>query len=216
MLILSFDTATAATTVAVLRHGDVVAEKSHVDARRHAEVLVPTINTVLSEVTLKLSDLTDIAVGVGPGAFTGLRVGLVTARALGVALDIPVHGVMTLDAIAYASGLDHSFAVVMDARRKEVFWARYSNATTLEAGPFVARPDDVSHQVRGLPVVGAGATPFAELFNDVRPPDLPSAGALGKLTYRRLLEGKPPLELVPLYLRRPDVTASAGPKSVLT
>ena len=215
MVILSFDTTTSVTTVALIREADVASERSQLDARRHAEVLVPTIKLVLGDSGLNLSGLTAIAVGVGPGAFTGLRVGLVTARALGDALGIPVHGVMTLDTIAYASGLDHSFAVVMDARRKEVFWARYSNATTLEAGPFVALPDDVVEQIEGLPVVGAAATPFAEMFADVRPPELPSAGALGQLTHRRLLGGKPLLELTPLYIRRPDVTPSAGPKSVL-
>jgi len=216
VLILGLDTTTSVTTVALIRDAEVVSERSHVDARRHAEVLVPTIKLVLNDSGLSLSDLTTIAVGVGPGAFTGLRVGVVTASALGDALGIPVHGIMTLDAIAYASGLDHPFAVVTDARRKEVFWASYSNAITLETGPFVGRPDHVAEQVEGLPVLGAGATPFAEVFADVRPPELPSAGALGQLTYRRLLEGKPLLESAPLYLRRPDVTPSAGPKSVLT
>jgi tRNA threonylcarbamoyl adenosine modification protein YeaZ len=170
----------------------------------------------LDDSTLQLADVTAVAVGVGPGAFTGLRVGLVTARALGDALSIPVHGVMTLDAIAYASRVDCPFAVVADARRKELFWARYSSAITREAGPFVGKPDDVAEQVAGLPVVGAGATPFAEMFADVRSPELPNAGALGQLTHRRLLEGQPLLKPTPLYLRRPDVTASAGPKSVLT
>jgi tRNA threonylcarbamoyl adenosine modification protein YeaZ len=215
-LILAFDTTTSATTVALIRNADVVSEKLELDARRHAELLVPTIKLVLGESRLNLSDLTAIAVGVGPGAFTGLRVGLVTARALGDGLDIPVHGGMTLDALAYASGLDHPFAVVVDARRKEVFWAHYSNAITREAGPFVGRPDDVVEQVAGIPVVGAAATPFAEMFADVRPPELPSAAALGQLTQRLLREGKPLLEPIPLYLRRPDVTPSAGAKSVLT
>ena len=185
------------------------------DARRHAEVLVPTIKIVLEEAKLKLALVTSIAVGVGPGAFTGLRVGLVTAHALGESLGIPVHGVMTLDTLAYATGLDHPFGVVTDARRSQVFWARYMDASTRAAGPFVGKPDEAAEQIEGLPVIGAGATAFAERFRDVRSPEFPSAGAMGQLTYRRVLAGVPLLAPSPIYLRPPDITASAGPKSVL-
>ena len=173
------------------------------------------VDAVLGEANIALSAVTDIVVGVGPGAFTGLRVGLVTARALGDALGVPVHGVVTLDALALESGLEEPFAVVTDARRREVFWATYSDAFTRDAGPIVAEPSDVASQLRGRPVVGANATPFADLFDDVRDPDLPAAGALARYAHRRLAAGRSLLPPEPMYLRRPDITPSSGPKSVL-
>jgi tRNA threonylcarbamoyl adenosine modification protein YeaZ len=216
VLILGLDTATPATTVGVVRGGEVVAERSQVDSRRHVELLVPTIHAVLEDAGIDLAQVTDIAVGVGPGAFTGMRVGLATARSLGVALGIPVHGVVTLDGIAAASGLKESFAVVTDARRREVFWATYTDGFTRAEGPFVGRPDEVAKAVGHRPVVGARATPFAEMFDDIREPDLPSAAALAQIVSRALASGEGLMPPEPMYLRRPDVTPSSGPKSVLS
>ena len=216
MLILGLDTATPATTVAVVRSGEVAAERSPVDSRKHVELLIPTIHAVLEDAGVNLAQVTDVAVGVGPGAFTGLRVGLVTARSLGAALGIPVHGVVTLDAMAAASGLEEPFAVVTDARRREVFWATYAGGFTREQGPFVGKPDEVAKSLGDRPVVGANVTPFAELFHDVREPDLPSAAALAQIVYRALTAGESLLPPEPVYLRRPDAIPSSGPKSVLT
>jgi tRNA threonylcarbamoyl adenosine modification protein YeaZ len=102
VLLLAFDTATPAVTVALRGDEGVLAEHTEIDARRHGELLAPGIEKVLADAGRSRTDLTGIAVGVGPGPFTGLRVGLVTARALGDALDIPVHGVCTLDILAAA------------------------------------------------------------------------------------------------------------------
>jgi tRNA threonylcarbamoyl adenosine modification protein YeaZ len=216
VLTLAFDTATPATTVALVRGSKILAERSHIDPRRHAELLIPTINAVLAEASLTLRDVSDVVVGVGPGAFTGLRVGLVTARSLGDALGVSVHGVVTLDAIAAASGLEQPFVVVTDARRREIFWATYASAFSRDEGPFVGKPEEVAERVRSRPAIGAGATPFAELFGDTRGPDLPSAGALAQVAYRKLAAGGVLPPAAPMYLRRPDVTHSAGPKSVLS
>ena len=102
MLLLAFDTATAAVTVAVHDGDRVLAEMSTVDARRHGELLAPSIAGVLAEAGSGLDAVTAVAAGTGPGPYTGLRVGVMTARALGAALGVPVHGVCTLDAIAHA------------------------------------------------------------------------------------------------------------------
>ncbi|MDH4353493.1 MAG: tRNA (adenosine(37)-N6)-threonylcarbamoyltransferase complex dimerization subunit type 1 TsaB [Actinomycetota bacterium] len=214
MLLLAVDTATAATSVAVVADAEVLAERTHVDARGHAEVLAPLVREVLADCAVAMRSLAAVAVGVGPGAYTGLRVGLVTAQALGSALDVPVHGVVTLDALAAGSGLAGRFAVVTDARRREVFWALYDGPRSRARGPEAAAPDVVAVEVADLPVVGAGGTPFADRFADVRGPDLPSAGALGLVAAAELGSGAPPVPPVPLYLRPPDVAASRGPRPV--
>ncbi|MGI8676836.1 MAG: tRNA (adenosine(37)-N6)-threonylcarbamoyltransferase complex dimerization subunit type 1 TsaB [Nocardioidaceae bacterium] len=125
MLLLAFDTATPAVTAALHDGERVVAAATSVDARRHGELLAPAIATVLRDAGADRRDVTAIAVGVGPGPFTGLRVGLVTARTLAAALRVPVHGVCTLDALAAAVSEPAELAVATDARRKEVYWARY-------------------------------------------------------------------------------------------
>lgn len=134
MLLLAFDTATPAVTIAVCEsEGDDVrvrAEASSVDARRHGELLTPGIREVTRQAGVTLSELTHIAVGIGPGPYTGLRVGLATGHALAEALGIECHGVATLDALAFVSQRRSPFIAASDARRKEVFWARYEDART--------------------------------------------------------------------------------------
>ncbi|WP_396446697.1 tRNA (adenosine(37)-N6)-threonylcarbamoyltransferase complex dimerization subunit type 1 TsaB [Actinomadura sp.] len=220
MLVLAFDTATAAITVALYEwipgEGAVprgVAEA--VDRRRHTELLTPSIAQVMAEAGAAPDDLSAIAVGVGPGPYTGLRVGLVTARSMGGALSIPVHGVCTLDTIAWATGRDQPFVVATDARRKEVYWARYDSARARATEPAVGPPQDVP---QGLPVVGEGAALYPDVLGDSgHEPLLPSAGALADLAIARLagLKGPPLLPPEPLYLRRPDAK-EPGPRKKVT
>jgi tRNA threonylcarbamoyl adenosine modification protein YeaZ len=209
VLLLAFDTATPAVTVALRDESGVVAERTTVDARRHGELLAPGIAEVLSDAGRDCAELTAVAVGVGPGPFTGLRVGLVTARTLGDALGIPVYGVCTLDVLAYASGLEGDYAVATDARRREVYWARYFDRVRT-AGPQVDRPGTVAAQLDRLPVVGEGAALYPEEFPDGREPRLPSAAALAEW----VAQGGPTLAPSPLYLRRPDVAAPGARKPV--
>ncbi|MFD4664019.1 tRNA (adenosine(37)-N6)-threonylcarbamoyltransferase complex dimerization subunit type 1 TsaB [Streptomyces halstedii] len=214
MLLLALDTATPAVTVA-LHDGDrVVAETGRIDARRHGELLLPAVDRVLAEAGLGLDAVTDVAVGVGPGPYTGLRVGLVTAATFGSALSVPVHGVCTLDGLAYAAGVEGPFAVATDARRKEVYWARYEDARTRTAGPCVDRPADIAGQLAGLPVVGAGALLYPEAFPDARGPEHVRAGALASLAAERLAAGEELLPPQPLYLRRPDAQVPKNYKVV--
>ncbi|WP_165984394.1 tRNA (adenosine(37)-N6)-threonylcarbamoyltransferase complex dimerization subunit type 1 TsaB, partial [Streptomyces sp. YIM 98790] len=207
MLLLALDTATPAVTVALHDGERVLAAADPVDARRHGELLLPGIDRVLREAGRSLDAVTAVVVGTGPGPYTGLRVGLATAQAIGAARELPVHGLCTLDGIAYATGLDEPFLVATDARRKEVYWARYTDARTRDGQPAVDRPQDIADRVAGVPAVGAGALLYAGTFTGLLGDGRPlhaSAAALAALAAERLAAGAglpPPL---PLYLRRPD------------
>jgi tRNA threonylcarbamoyl adenosine modification protein YeaZ len=215
VLLLAFDTATPAVTAAVHDGTTVLAEAYQLDARRHGELLLPAIDRVLREAGVDRHRLTGIAVGVGPGPYTGLRVGLVTAAALGDALGLPVHGVCTLDAIAHQArveGLAGPFTVATDARRKEVYWASYDADGARTEGPAVDRPADLTP---GPQSVGAGALLYPDAFPDAHGPEHVSAGALAGYAAAELAAGRELLPNIPLYLRRPDAQVPAGYKAVL-
>ncbi|WP_017585420.1 tRNA (adenosine(37)-N6)-threonylcarbamoyltransferase complex dimerization subunit type 1 TsaB [Nocardiopsis ganjiahuensis] len=223
MLLLAFDTATPAVTAAIgettpdgaftLRAG-----ASSVDARRHGELLTPTIQDLLTESGLVLGDLDHIAVGIGPGPYTGLRVGLATGHALADALGIPCHGVTTLDTLAFATKRTGPFLGLTDARRKEVFWARYDDHLTRVGEVRVDRPAEIDTE--GLPLIGDGARMYAEALGvdgqgaEALEPLLPDAAAMAELALRRLHAGLPLPEPAPLYLRRPDAVEPGAPKKV--
>jgi tRNA threonylcarbamoyladenosine biosynthesis protein TsaB len=140
VLLLGLDTATPAVTVALHDGVQPLAQLVTVDAHRHAELLAPAIAKVIADAGASQRDLTGIVAGVGPGPYTGLRVGLVTARVLGAALGIPVFGLCSLDAIAAdvtggGEGPDSDFLVASDARRRELYWARYDSAGRRTFGP---------------------------------------------------------------------------------
>lgn len=211
-MLLAFDTATPAVTVALYDGERVVASHTEVDARRQGELLAPAVTCVLDEAWVPRQDVTAIAVGVGPGPFTGLRVGLVTARTLALALDIPVYGVCTLDVLA-AQAVDEGavhgpFLVATDARRKEVYWASYDEDGRRLDGPHVSKPADVASDG---PVVGAGARLYPDCFPNAVGPEHPDAGVLARLVSEERAEL---LDPEPLYLRRPDVAAPVKPKPV--
>ncbi|WP_406429234.1 tRNA (adenosine(37)-N6)-threonylcarbamoyltransferase complex dimerization subunit type 1 TsaB [Streptomyces sp. NBC_01589] len=217
MLLLAVDTATPAVTVALHDGTAVVAESSQVDARRHGELLLPAVDRVLGDAGTGLDAVTGVVVGVGPGPYTGLRVGLVTAATFGSVLSVPVYGLCTLDGLAYAAGrggLEGPFAVATDARRKEVYWARYEDPRTRIGEPAVDRPADIAEQLAGLPVVGAGAALYPDAFPDARGPEHVSAGALAALAAERLAAGAQLLPPQPLYLRRPDAQVPKNYKVV--
>jgi len=219
VLLLALDTATPAVTVALHDCAEerTLAAADQLDARRHGELLLPSIDRVLSTAGRTLREVTGIVVGVGPGPYTGLRVGLATAQAFGAALGTPVYGLCTLDGIAYASGLDAPFVVATDARRREVYWARYADARTrLDEQPGVDRPDEIPDEVLAMPAVGAGAVLYDGAFRDARA-ELPadqSATALARLAAEKLAEGEELLPPRPLYLRRPDARVPANYKVV--
>ena len=215
MLLLAFDTATPAVTVALHDGVRVLAEDSAVDARRHGELLAVSIREVLAAAGADPAGLTGIAVGVGPGPYTGLRAGLVTARVLGSALGIPVHGACTLDVIARetaaAGRAGADFIVATDARRKEIYWARYTAAGRRVSGPEVSAPGEAS---QGCPVAGQGALLYPAELGPPIEPGYPSAAALASLTAERIAAGQPVLPPEPMYLRRPDARIPGPPKRV--
>ena len=225
MLLLAIDTATSAITVA-LHDGDrVLAESSTLDARRHGEDLAPGIVAVLARAGCTAGAVSAVAAGTGPGPFTGLRVGLVTARTFAFACGIPVFGVCSLDALAHqawlenAAELGQSCVVATDARRKEVYWARYDitdRGVVRKSEPMVAKAETLGEEVRVLPVIGRGAVLYAESFGPrVGPLDV-SAGALADLAARRLAAGEELPEPEPMYLRRPDAAPPPPRKPALS
>ncbi|MET8634983.1 tRNA (adenosine(37)-N6)-threonylcarbamoyltransferase complex dimerization subunit type 1 TsaB [Streptomyces sp. NPDC004096] len=214
MLLLALDTATPAVTVALHDGTSVVASSSQVDARRHGELLLPAVDRVLAEAGTRLDSVTGIVVGVGPGPYTGLRVGLMTADTFGLALGVPVHGVCTLDGLAYASDLTVPFVVATDARRKEVYWARYDDSRTRVTEPAVDRPADIAEAVADLPAIGAGALLYPDTFPQAREPEHVTAAALASLAVEKLAAGEELPAPRPLYLRRPDAQVPKNYKVV--
>jgi tRNA threonylcarbamoyl adenosine modification protein YeaZ len=202
-VVLAIDTATPAVTAGVVRRGpsevDVLGERVTVDPRAHAEQLTPNVLGALADAGLGMADLDAVVVGCGPGPFTGLRVGMATAAAYGHALDVPVYGVCSLDAV----GVDTTgvVLVVTDARRREVYWARYRDGVRIE-GPAVNAPADVVADAESV----AGSTEHAALFDLPRltPVHPTAAGLVRVVDFDAAAQ-----PLIPLYLRRPDAKPSA-------
>jgi tRNA threonylcarbamoyl adenosine modification protein YeaZ len=207
-VLLALDTATPAVTVAVHDGERVVAESSVIDPLRHGELLAPRVEQTLRDAGVSASQLSGIAVGVGPGPFTGLRVGIMTARAMSLVLGVPVFGVCTLDVIAFAVEATGPFVVATDARRKEVYWARYAHPTERVSAPSVDRPADVATD---LPTAGRGASMYPDSFPEHTAPEYPRAGDLASLVVSGAAAVLPP---EPLYLRRPDVAEPSPRKRV--
>jgi tRNA threonylcarbamoyl adenosine modification protein YeaZ len=202
--ILVIDTATPAVTAAVVvRDGgiDVAGERITLDARAHAETLTPNVVAAVADAGLTMADLDAVVIGCGPGPFTGLRVGMATAAAYGHALNLPVYGVCSLDAIGVLTSGE--VLVVTDARRREVYWARYRDGQRID-GPDVAAPADVP---AGAAEAVAGSPEHAALFAlPIVGPPYPTAAGLVAAVADWTGE---PAPLVPLYLRRPDAKTLA-------
>ncbi len=226
MRLLAMDTATSAITVAVHDGAQVLAARSTVDARRHTELLAPLLLETLEAAEATPEQITHVAVGTGPGPFTGLRVGLVTAQTFAHARGVTVHGICSLDALAAAAaarGHHGDLLVATDARRKEVYWARYRCAAgepTPVDEPSVTRPADLPHEVRSLPTAGRGPSLYPDLFpNPLTLGDGAGlldvdAGQLAAVAAGHIRAGAD-MPVEPLYLRRPDAAAPTAPKSAL-
>lgn len=249
MLLLAIDTSTSAITAALHDGIQVLAEASTVDSRAHGERLAPGIREVLTRAGASPRDLTDVVVGLGPGPFTGLRVGIVTARTIAHVTGAALHGVCSLDALAYAArdrlAVGAELVVATDARRKEVYWARYAvvlgpgaapggvgdarivHARTVHARtePAVVRPADLPAEVTALTAVGRGPWLYPQTMTqplcasqDAAAADGlldVSAAALAALAVSRLTSGTLTARHEPLYLRRPDAVPHLSAKSAL-
>ncbi|MFM9378620.1 tRNA (adenosine(37)-N6)-threonylcarbamoyltransferase complex dimerization subunit type 1 TsaB [Gordonia sp. VNK21] len=210
--VLTIDTSTGSVVTGVVRLGPggprPLAQRVVDDHRRHAEVLTTLIKEALAEASVTGGELDAVIVGCGPGPFTGLRVGMATGAAYADALDLPVYGVCSLDAIAAAEpqavgdGPVPTMLVVTDARRREVYWARYDHGRRV-AGPEVSRPDELAAALAGdPPAVVVGDPAFTSRFGPAGTATVPTPAALAAVGAELL--GTEPAPLTPLYLRRPD------------
>ena len=210
-MLLALDTSTPLVSVALYDDGRVLHSATSERPMQHGELLAPMINDALVGVGAVRQDITVIAVGVGPGPFTGLRVGVVTARTLGLVLDVPVHGVCSLDVLAVGAveaGIVEPLVATIDARRKELFWASYDALGRRLDGPCVNRPAMVP--AAGL-VVGAGPVLYPDLFSRTGGPTGPDAATLAAVVAQERAELVAP---EPVYLRRPDAVVPGPPKKV--
>ncbi len=210
MLVLALDTSTDRASVALF-DGSAWAAREGEGVNRHGEQLAPLIAELLAEAGASAAQLDRVAVGVGPAPFTGLRVGMMTAVALGHALSIPVDGVVSLDALAAQSG-PGPLVVVTDARRKEVYWAGYDAAGVRTEGPDVAKPADLAPRIDSRRIVGPGAALYPDLLPAAKldAGQRPCADWVGALA----LAGRT-VPVTPLYLRRPDAVEPGPPKPAL-
>jgi tRNA threonylcarbamoyl adenosine modification protein YeaZ len=174
VLVLALDTSSAAVTAGIMAVSDTqlapVAERTELNPRGHSELLTPNITGCLDDAGARPADIDAIVAGTGPGPFTGLRVGLVTAAALADTLGIPAYGVCSLDAIGDLARDEPELLVVTDARRKEVYWARYTHGARTD-GPHVSKPADVLFD--GVTALAGAAN---EMYLDVWP-DMPPTGS---------------------------------------
>jgi tRNA threonylcarbamoyladenosine biosynthesis protein TsaB len=221
MLILGIDTATPAVGCAIGGHEGVLASFSAARGRRHAETLVPAIDFLRRSVGIELDELGAIAVDVGPGLFTGLRVGVATAKAMASALRVPVVGVPSLDLVAFPVRFTpRLIASVVDARRGEVFFAFYRQVPgglQRVSEPRVGSTDELTAELLASGeeclAVGDGACRYADELRELTTVEVadaglafPSAASLVQLAHARALreEFVNPWDVEPVYLRKAD------------
>jgi tRNA threonylcarbamoyl adenosine modification protein YeaZ len=205
MNVLAIDTSVGVSVAALHSNGELTQSQA-VDHGMQGELTAELISKVVADSGLKIEEITDVVVGVGPGPFTGLRVGLVTAAVFAHARNIPIHGICSLDAVAF----DYAkpCVVVTDARRKELYWARYEGKRIGE--PQVSKPEDLLAQFPNTEFVGPGAQLYPDSINgellDLK------AGSLAKLFASGLAQI---VDVSPMYLRKPDAVEPTTRKSVL-
>lgn len=227
MNLLAIDTAVDMVSVCVADDHDVLASASVAGDRRHGETLAPMIRAVLEEAEREVGDIGRIAVDIGPGLFTGLRVGIATAKAMAEVLESDLIGVSSLEVLA-AQAIDSSGATgmdvvasIIDARRGEIFWSIFRSSdgeqlTTPRAGSPSDCLESIAARGQSVCLVGTGLQRHSSTFVDglrLAVPDFriaddelarPSARTLAGIARRRAVEDVSVDELVPMYLRAPD------------
>jgi len=209
-VLLAIDTSAGTSVAVVDRDRGILSEQVSQDTRKHAEVVGSLIRASLDEAGVAVTALSGVAVGMGPGPFTGLRVGIAAARTFAFGAGKPVVPIVSHDAIAFGHFGAHPnepLLVVTDARRREVYWTAYAGLDELglpivEHGPNLARPAELDEVV---PAIGRYRRLDAELV---------SAASIGLLAESLFVNKRPFADDVALYLRQPDVTVSSGPKRV--
>lgn len=210
-VVLAIDTSSD-MAVGLAAGDSVLAARRDDDRRAHVEHLADLVTQVLAEAGTTLAGITDIVVGMGPGPFTGLRVGIATAETLAWANGTPIHRVCSLDVVAYehaqATAPDEEFVVASDARRKELYWGLYAPDGSRIGQPHVSAPEALPDAV----VVGPGADVYPAVHRG-RPAQGPRTVDPGLLA--RIGPDLPGVGDQPLYLRRPDAVATTTRKSTL-
>jgi tRNA threonylcarbamoyl adenosine modification protein YeaZ len=209
-MLLAIDTSAGTSVAVVDREGGVLSELTTTDTMRHAEVIGGMIRDALEQASVSPQRLSGVAAGMGPGPFTGLRVGIAAAKAFALGIGKPVVPIVSHDAVAlerYGAGHRGQLLVVTDARRRELYWSTYGGVDELGiplrvGGPGLSKPDELPE----VAVHGAHVTRFDAASV--------SAGQLGLLAEQLYAVGRAFAEDRPLYLRSPDVTPSSGPKRV--
>ncbi|SEA57099.1 tRNA (adenosine(37)-N6)-threonylcarbamoyltransferase complex dimerization subunit type 1 TsaB [Leifsonia sp. 21MFCrub1.1] len=204
-MLLAIDTSAGTSVAVVDREGGVLSEVIETDTMRHAEVIGTLIDEALTVAGIEVRSLSGVVAGMGPGPFTGLRVGIAAAKAFAIGAGKPLVPVVSHDAVAYdryEAGHAGPLLVVTDARRRERYWTAYSGVDAFGLpvrldGPGLARPEELPH-------------PDVSRFDA----DVVPAGRLGMIAELRYANRLPMDADVALYLRSPDVTPSAGPKRV--
>jgi tRNA threonylcarbamoyladenosine biosynthesis protein TsaB len=221
MLILGIETSTSQVGVAIGGHEGVLAQSHSNRGKRHAETLIPAIDFVRRQARVDLSDISCVAVDLGPGLFTGLRVGVASAKAMAHALRVPMIGLPSLDLLALPVRFSTRLIVTaIDARRGELFYAFYRQVPggVQRLSPHqIGTPDDLASELLATGeeclLVGDGAHRYAEAFEGITKVELtdlglayPSAASLVQLAHAQALREQyvKPWEISPLYLRKPD------------
>ena len=221
MLILGIDTATAQVSCAIGGHEGVLASTRSARGKRHAESLTPAVQFTCQQARIELSEISVVAVDLGPGLYTGLRVGVAAAKAMAHALRVPMIGVASLDLLAFPVRFTSRLIVAaVDARRGELFYAFYRQVPggVQRIGDHqLGSPDDLAGELlasgEDCLLVGDGALRYREVFEGFNKVDLvgeelayPMASSLVMLAHARALREDfvKPWELTPLYLRKPD------------
>lgn len=206
-LVLGLDTSTV-VAVGLARDGEVIGRVGVSDRMAHVEQLIPLIEQCLSAAGVSLAEVSRIVVGLGPGPFTGLRVGIVTAQVLTSVGKVALRGVCSLDVLAvqFAEAITGEFVVATDARRREVYWARYDAGGIRRDGPFVTSPDEAPR----LPTIGPATELYPDRLAAVEGPRVLDAGVLAAQGWHLPDAGREPL-----YLRRPDAAEPTRRKSTL-
>lgn len=218
MYVLAFDTSTAACSAAVWHDGRIMARRGAAMARGQSEALVPMVVEVMAEAGLAFADLSLIGVTVGPGAFTGVRIGLATARAMGLASGLPVAGLLTTEAIAHnvaaAERQGRTVLAVIDAKRADVFLQAFDERLAPLGEVRGVLPEAVAGLFGGpLLLVGDGAGRVRPQLPEARlsaAAGVPDAAVVAAVLAERWRQGRA-LPPEPVYLRPPDVTLP-GPK----
>ncbi|HEY2814264.1 MAG TPA: tRNA (adenosine(37)-N6)-threonylcarbamoyltransferase complex dimerization subunit type 1 TsaB [Acidimicrobiales bacterium] len=221
MLILAIESSTVQVGAAIGGHEGVLAQAHSARGKRHAENLTPTIDFIRRQARVDLSEISCVAVDLGPGLFTGLRVGIASAKAMAQALRVPMIGVASLDLLAFPVRFSHRLIVAaIDARRGELFYAFYRQVPggLQRLSPHqVGNPDDLASELMASGdeclLVGDGVVRYQDRFDGLTKVEVadtvlayPTAASLVQLAHARALreEWVKPWELEPLYLRAPD------------